>query len=583
MPTWRDDKILELANQLTYSPADKRREPLNSAIALAGTIEPAKSYPWDFIHFRITSFQPRGHSDHQLSGKVLLADLSSLAEFLSDTLSLKIEEASADGDSVLEMEAVSRQFNVSSKTVQRWRKQGLIGLRYLHADGRRRLGFLQSAVKDFADRNRELVDRSAAFKQLTDEERRQIIELARRLAAQGDRSIKDISHQVARLMQRAPETIRYTIRNYDREHPEAAIFPEDPAAAEAMRRAQRELAAAHAQGALFEPAQPEAPSAPPAQPAPARAPTLAGRALPERIEYTPNPLFDHPDAANIILNVLPAEALQKAQATVDAGTNLKANDVYMARMPGGLPAYLALIFAQPVMPQELEIDAFRRFNFLKYQAEQLRASVDVFAPNEALLDQITALMAQASEVKNLILQSNLRVAVHVARKHQRPDRPLMELVSDATIWLMRAIEKYDFARPTRFSTYAGLAIMKNFARDRTERIACRDTRLVTGQQEALNELGDKSLDLTADALDASQLKSDLQDVIDELPDRERELVRSHYGLNQESAALSLSQIGDKLGITKARVRQLEARALRRIRHLMDARREKIREAARKNS
>src|SRR6187399_127870 len=104
MPTWRDDKILELANQLTYSPADKRREQLNSVIALAGSIEAGKSYPWDFIHFRITSFQPRGHSEHVLSGKILLADLSSLAEFLSDTLALKVEEVTAAGDAVLEME-----------------------------------------------------------------------------------------------------------------------------------------------------------------------------------------------------------------------------------------------------------------------------------------------------------------------------------------------------------------------------------------------------------------------------------------------------------------------------------------------
>src|SRR6185295_17619720 len=72
MPTWRDDKILELANQLTYSPADKRREQLNSIIDLARAIEAPKSYPWDFIHFRITSFQPRGHSDHVIPGKVLL-------------------------------------------------------------------------------------------------------------------------------------------------------------------------------------------------------------------------------------------------------------------------------------------------------------------------------------------------------------------------------------------------------------------------------------------------------------------------------------------------------------------------------
>src|SRR6185436_18083744 len=105
MPTWRDDKILELANQLTYSPADKRREQLGSVVALATGIDPAKTYPWDFIHFRITSFQPRGHVDHTIAGKVLRADLATLAEFLSGTLSLTVEEVAARGDAVMEMEA----------------------------------------------------------------------------------------------------------------------------------------------------------------------------------------------------------------------------------------------------------------------------------------------------------------------------------------------------------------------------------------------------------------------------------------------------------------------------------------------
>src|ERR1035441_7593757 len=66
MATWRDDKILELANQLTYSPADKRSEQLAAATALLHDIDPQKSYPWDLVHFRITGFQPLSHSDHPL-------------------------------------------------------------------------------------------------------------------------------------------------------------------------------------------------------------------------------------------------------------------------------------------------------------------------------------------------------------------------------------------------------------------------------------------------------------------------------------------------------------------------------------
>ena len=301
------------------------------------------------------------------------------------------------------------------------------------------------------------------------------------------------------------------------------------------------------------------------------------------IEFMPNPLFDHPDADNIILNVLPEEAMAKAQATVNAGTNAKSADVYMARIPRDLPAFLQDIFRQPVMPQEIETDAFRRMNYLKCKASHLQAALNAERATPTDLADIETLLLQAGELKNQIVQSNLRIAVHVARKHQRIDRPLIELVSDANIWLMRSVEKYDFSRPTRFSTYASYAMMKNFARDRVEQLTRRDSKVLTGQEEVLNAVGSREGDSggaggVADQIDAAHLQADLLSVIEELPERERELLASHYGLDQTQPALSLSEIGDKMGITKARVRQLEARALRKLRLLMETRRDKLHHA-----
>ena len=331
MPAWRDDKILELANQLTYSPAEKRREQLRAAIDLVPTIDGEKTYPWDVIYFRITGIQLRGHVDYALPGKVLRADLSSLIEFLSDTLSIRIEDAvaaaaaSEPADGILEFEDLSRKFNVSAKTIQRWRKQGLFALKYVYPDGRRRLGFLESVVTQFAAANREKVDRSAAFRQLSEEEKSAIVAAARKLAGQSQASIKEIARTIARTMNRAPETIRYTLRQrYDREHPEAAIFER---ADVEIRRA----TSAMAEGAVENTDTPA---------------VAAGEPLrPVEITYIANPLFEHPESENIILQVLPAEALAKAQASVAAGANAKAADVYMARMPRDLPPFLQEIFA----------------------------------------------------------------------------------------------------------------------------------------------------------------------------------------------------------------------------------------------
>jgi excinuclease ABC subunit B len=95
-------------------------------------------------------------------------------------------------------------------------------------------------------------------------------------------------------------------------------------------------------------------------------------------------------------------------------------------------------------------------------------------------------------------------------------------------------------------------------------------------EERINAASSHEADLVADELDSAKLHADLLTVIEELPQRERELLTQHYGLDQNRPALSLSEIGDKMGITKVRVRQLEARALRKLRQLLDARKEKLR-------
>jgi RNA polymerase sigma factor (sigma-70 family) len=574
MATWRDDKILELASQLTYSNADKRHEQLNAAIALSSATDPAKTYPWDFIHFRITGFHPVTPSTHTISGKTLRTDLSTLIEFLSDTLSIEVENAVPPNtdDRVLTMEEVSQKFKVASKTIQRWRKTGLIALRYIYPDGRRRLGFLDSALAEFSALNKDRVERSANFKQLSDEEKTKILTMARRLSGHAGATLNELSARIARKLNRSPEAVRYALRRHDHDHPEAPLFTPDgnPAPAPApdraaivdsfktgtpvetlaarFRRTQASIARIIAQD---------------------RAATL--KSTP--IEHLHNPLFDHPDADTIILTLLPAEALAKAHASVAAGTNAKAADVYMARTPQDLPAFLADIFRQPVIPQEIEIDAFRRMNFLKFKAAQRQSTLDAGTAHPTDVAAIESLLAQAHEIKNLLVQSNLRVAVHVARKHQRPDRPLIELFSDATIWLMRSIDTFDFARTTRFTTYASYSIMKNFARHRVEQLTRRDPHVLTGQDETLHAATAPDTLPSGESLDAAALHHDLLSVMNELPARERELLTHHYGLDQQQQPLSLSQIGDKMGITKARVRQL--------RHLLDTRRENLHDATAK--
>ena len=134
------------------------------------------------------------------------------------------------------------------------------------------------------------------------------------------------------------------------------------------------------------------------------------------------------------------------------------------RRPTGLPPYLASLYEMPLLTREQEQHVFRKYNFLKYRAGKLREELDPAQPRAALMDEIESLYQQAIETKNEIARANLRLVVSIAKRHVTPDQNFFELVSDGNVSLLRAIEKFDFARGNKFSTYASWAIMKNFAR-----------------------------------------------------------------------------------------------------------------------
>src|SRR5262249_12254827 len=125
---------------------------------------------------------------------------------------------------VFTLDQISKRLNVSTKTIRRWRKRGLVGLRVV-ANGRRQVGFTQSVVDRFLAANQEQVKRGSRFSQLSDEEKEEILRRAQRLARVGGGTLTEVSRRIARRLGRSPETVRYTIKNFDRSHPEQALFP----------------------------------------------------------------------------------------------------------------------------------------------------------------------------------------------------------------------------------------------------------------------------------------------------------------------------------------------------------------------
>ena len=165
--------------QVRFTPREKKIEQAAQAERLLGELDPMRTYPYEYICYRVTNFRPESYPDLKLSGEEASHDLRLFVEDVSDAAGVP---ADAAGERVMTVEGLASLFNVSTKTISRWRRHGLVSRRFV-MDGRKRVGFLQSSVDRFVDRNQERVHRGSQFSQLRDEERERIIERARRLAA----------------------------------------------------------------------------------------------------------------------------------------------------------------------------------------------------------------------------------------------------------------------------------------------------------------------------------------------------------------------------------------------------------------
>jgi RNA polymerase primary sigma factor len=448
----------------------------------------------------------------------------------------------APGEEVLSIEDLARRFNVSTKTISRWRDHGLVAQRY-SVDGRRRVGFLASAVERFIRDNRSRIERGSKFSQLSDDDHEKIVSWARRLAVAGA-CPADVHRRIAERLNRSVETIRYTLKRHDQEHPEAAVFPlaDGHLRPESRARIYQHYLAG-------EPVESIARRYHRSKASVYRV-ILSQRAehvmqLP--LDYMPNALFSRESAEKVVDQPYPGVTEAKR-----------------VRRPSGLPAYLASLYEVPLLTREQEVWLFRKFNYLKHKASKLREQLDVERPSTRLMDQIERLYDDVVEIKNRIVRANLRLVVSIAKRRVSPGDSFFDLVSDGNMSLIRAVEKFDYARGNKFSTYASWAIMKNYARSIPDEHKHRD-RFRSADMELLHAAADRRTDEFQERIAATDRLSQVGKFLDRLDSREQTIIIRRYGLDHEHEPQTLKEVGSALGVTKERVRQIEAKALEKLR------------------
>lgn len=533
--------------QIRYAPRDVQAAQVDRAELLLGEIECSASYPYRDICERITSYRAEMYPDLAVSGLEALHDLRRFVEDLSENVDLAAE--SVTDDEVWTVEEVSRRYQVSTKTVLRWRDRGLPARRFRFS-GRRKVGFLRSTVERFVRRNPAVVERGSNFSQLTDFERERLIRRARRLARAGAGQT-EIARRLARRFGRSPETVRYTLKNHDKDHPEAAVFPNStpPLTDEQKLQLYHEFRRGIDADALAEKFH--------------RTRTSIYRLVTEvraqqllelPIDFMDSPEFHATGADAAILDDVPPAIDRKSS---------------VVKPPPGLPPYLASLYAIPLLTREEEVYYFRRMNYLKCKAAALQKSIDPLRPKAKDMDLVEQWMNQAGDVKNFLIRSNLRLVVSIAKRHVKPNTNFFEMVSDGNMSLIRAIEKFDFTKGFKFSTYASWAIIKNYARS----IPAEHTRLDrfrTGNDEIFQNSSDPRAGLPNSEVVNHRQHEAIMTILNRLDPREKEIIVHRYGLSLGAAPQTLEQVGNKFGVTKERIRQLEARALRKLRKIAEA-------------
>ncbi len=313
------------------------------------------------------------------------------------------------------------------------------------------------------------------------------------------------------------------------------------------------------------------------------------------------------EAASLGIEIVDEQKDEKAEAEAEEDTTALPEGV---SLDDPVRMYLKEIGRVPLLSMEQE----------KALAMAIEAGENELRRNGAANSQIAYL---GDEAKRQLTEANLRLVVSIAKKYVGRGMLFLDLIQEGNLGLIRAVEKFDYRKGYKFSTYATWWIRQAITRAladqaRTIRIPVHMVetinRLIKVSRQLLQELGrEPSVDEIADAMSLTPekvrevmkisqepisletpigeeedshlgdfiedqeavapaeaasvmlLKEKMADVLQNLTDRERKVLVLRFGL-EDGHQRTLEEVGQEFGVTRERIRQIEAKALRKLRH-----------------
>ncbi|SDT78050.1 RNA polymerase primary sigma factor [Actinoplanes derwentensis] len=299
-------------------------------------------------------------------------------------------------------------------------------------------------------------------------------------------------------------------------------------------------------------------------------------------------------------------------------------DAELTASADSVRAYLKQIGKVPLLNAEQEVELAKRIEAGLYSAERLRAADEGEESLERNFERdLKWINRDGERAKNHLLEANLRLVVSLAKRYTGRGMAFLDLIQEGNLGLIRAVEKFDYTKGYKFSTYATWWIRQAITRAmadqaRTIRIPVHMVEVINKlgriQRELLQDLGReptpeelaKEMDITpekvleiqqyarepisldqtigdegdsqlgdfiedseavvaVDAVSFSLLQDQLQQVLQTLSEREAGVVRLRFGLT-DGQPRTLDEIGQVYGVTRERIRQIESKTMSKLRH-----------------